>query len=71
MHKTELLALSQIAKKELSRKQMQYVKGGKSCTCGCCYYANEPDPSTNDAGYALCLNGSDTSCPWIAWEANC
>ena len=72
MKKINKLALNQIAKKELSRKQMQYFKGGRSCWCGCCYYPSEPGGSNlNDNGCAVYCGGSNSSdCP-VIYEGNC
>lgn len=70
MLKTELLALSQIAKKELSRRQMKYVKGGKTCFCGCCYYPEQGSGDVNANGCAMYHGGGSSNCP-EGWNGNC
>jgi len=58
------LALSQLAKKELTQRQMGNVKGGKHlivCTCGCCY-ADSGGSSTQVNRNANCELDTTTLC---------
>lgn len=61
MKKLEMLVLNQLAKKELSQRQQTMIKGGRSCTCGCCY-ASSGGSDTTDNGYANCISGLNTKC---------
>ena len=61
MRKVEKMVLNQLAKKELSRRQMGKIKGGRNCTCGCCYYDTEGS-SIVDNAYANCIDGKTTYC---------
>ena len=51
------LKLSQLAKKELMKKEMREIKGGDVvCGCGCCY-ANQGGASTLENGAANAQGG--------------
>jgi len=62
--KNSKLALSQMAKKELTQRQMGMLKGGKHlvyCTCGCCYQ-DSGGSSTVDNRNANCKLNMTTMC---------
>ena len=63
MKKIGKLVLNQIAKKELSQRQMGKIKGGRNvCICGCCYADGGGGSSTTDNGDANCLGGQYSPC---------
>jgi len=63
MKKIETLVLNQIAKKELSQRQLGKVKGGRiSCLCGCCYAGDAGGSSTTNNGDANCSAGKYSTC---------
>jgi len=62
MKKMSKLVLNQIAKKELTQRQQGSIKGGNSCTCGCCYAENQGS-EWDDNGQANCLGSKKTYCP--------
>ena len=69
MKKISKLVLSQIARKELSQRQQRTIKGGRHCTCGCCYAGSggsntDWNGCTNNAGGD---NGLHTGCPDEVW----
>jgi len=60
MKKIERLVLNQIAKKELSQRQIGKIKGGRfSCAC-CCSYAGGGTDSLGN-GYGNCENATTCS----------
>ena len=54
MKKIDRIVLGQLAKKELTQRQLGKIKGGNLCTCGCCYYPN--------GGGADGVTNGDTNC---------
>lgn len=44
MKKIEKLSLNRLTKKELTLGEMNKVKGGTFCECGCCYAGLPGDP---------------------------
>jgi len=65
MKKIETLVLNQIAKKELSQRQMWRVKAGKACTCGCCYAGSGGGSDSVTNGFANCDGNKKTYCEEI------
>ena len=61
MRKVEKLVLNQLAKKELTQRQQAMIKGGRGCTCGCCY-ANSGGSSSVDNGLVNCYGSLRTNC---------
>ncbi len=59
MKKIEKLSLNRLTKNELTYGEMNKVKGGNQCGCGCCY-----DGTPGDIGYG----GSSTE---SNAQANC
>ena len=67
MRKLERMVLSQLAKKELTQRQMGRIKGGRNtCTCGCCYVENGGSDCV-DNGYANCVTNKTTTCSVISY----
>jgi len=62
MQKISKLALNQVAKKELSQRQLGKIKAGKGCTCGCCY-VNSGGSNSAINGTANCRGEFHTYCP--------
>ena len=63
MKKIGKLVLNQIAKKELTQRQMGKIKGGRnSCTCGCCYADNQGS-AIDDNGCANWRGNMTSYCP--------
>ena len=56
MKKIEKLSLNRLSKKELTLGEMNKVKGGNSCPCGCCYVGSGGSASY-DNGDANCRQG--------------
>jgi natural product precursor len=40
---TNDLRISKIVNKQISQRRLADIRGGKKCTCGCCYY-----PASNE-----------------------
>lgn len=69
MKKIQKLFLNRLTKKELTIPEMNKVKGGNQCGCGCCYDGTPGDighggSSTVDNGLANCAipTGSTVYC---------
>ena len=45
------LKLNTLVKNTMNEKEMQHIKGGRNCSCGCCY-ANNGGSSVNDNALA-------------------
>jgi natural product precursor len=58
------LKLNQLAQQNLSNKEMNAVKGGGSCCCGC-LYQGQPGGSTSNANCLANTDGglSSPGCP--------
>ena len=63
MKKISKLVLSQIAKKELTQRQQGLIKGGKGCSCGCCYKDSGGSSSDVNGGANCRGGGLHTYCP--------
>ena len=62
MKKIDKMTLSQLAKKELTKRQQGLIKGGRyNCTCGCCY-ADSEGSSVEDNSNANCDGHQTTYC---------
>ncbi len=71
MKKLSKLVLMNLEAKELSQRQMNQIKGGNSCGCGCCYAGGGGGSSASDNGLANC-KGSQSSYAcgggdWAGW----
>ena len=57
------MTLSQLAKKELTKRQQGLIKGGRgNCTCGCCYAGDGGGSSIVDNAVANCKDNKTTYC---------
>jgi natural product precursor len=59
MKKLNKLVLGELAKKELSQREQNNIRGGNVCGCGCCY-AQMGD--TNYSGGANCGHDMVSAC---------
>jgi natural product precursor len=66
MKKLNKLVLGELAKKELSQREQNNIRGGLQCTCGCCY-TNSGGSSDVDNQRANCDHGLDTGCSDFVW----
>lgn len=69
MKRIEKLSLNRLSKKELTFREMNKVKGGSSCPCGCCYAGLPGDhghggSSDFQNGNANCSIGIFYGDPW-------
>ena len=61
MKKLQKLVLVQLEQHELTNREMKQVKGGNTCSCGCCDHL--PGYSGNvDNGEANCSSSLSTNC---------
>jgi natural product precursor len=59
MKRLSKLKLNALKEQDLAEKEMNYLRGGRSCSCSC-YYANYGGASTSDnmvANYNIGQNG--------------
>lgn len=61
MKKIEKLSLNHLSSKEMPLNEMNKIKGGSACYCGCCY-SGSGGSSFGQNGYANCTTNPPNPC---------
>jgi len=59
---TNDLKISKIVNKQISQRRLADIRGGKKCTCGCCYYPTSNEDYSKGSEMASSGEGYDW-CP--------